>query len=102
MFNDQEEIPRERLPTRTKIHREIEEALIDRLFKIVEEIEVLPNGELNFKPYTDNLLIQLETFIEKKFKEKVFDKNQDKQIAAFLEKIKIERERREFTLLFHR
>ncbi|MCF2144826.1 MAG: hypothetical protein K9W42_14105 [Candidatus Heimdallarchaeota archaeon] len=102
MFNEQEELPRERLPTRRSIHREIEEALINKLFKIVEEIEVLPNGELNFKPYTDNVLIQLETFIEKKFKEKVFDQNQDKQIAAFLEKIKIERERREFKLLFHR
>ncbi|MHA1630268.1 MAG: hypothetical protein ACTSXO_00440 [Candidatus Heimdallarchaeota archaeon] len=102
MFNEQEELPRERLPTRRSIHREIEEALINKLFKIVEEIEVLPNGELNFKPYTDNVLIQLETFIEKKFKEKVFDPKQDKQIALFLEKIKIERERREFTLLFHR
>jgi hypothetical protein len=86
---------------RSKIHSEIEEALIGKLFTIVSNIEELPTGGLNFEPYTDHLLIQLETFLDKKFKDKVFKKD-DTHIAEFLEEIKKERERREFGLLLNR
>lgn len=102
MLNDQEEDPIERLPTRQKIHSEIEEVLISKLFTVVSNIEELPNGDLNFEPYNDNILIQLETFLEKKFTEKIFNPKEDKQITAFLEQIKRERERRDFGLLFNR
>ena len=102
MLNNKEEEPIERLPTRQKIHSEIEEALINKLFTVVSNIEELPNGDLNFEPYNDNILIQLETFLEKKFTEKVFNLKEDKQITSFLEQIKRERERRDFGLLFNR
>jgi len=88
--------------TRRTIHSEIEEALVKKLFTIVETIEVLPNGQLNFKPYTDYVLLQLETFLEKKFNEKIFNRTEDKQINFFLEQVKSERERREFNLSFDR
>lgn len=102
LLNNKEEEPIERLPTRQKIHSEIEEALINKLFTVVSNIEELPNGDLNFEPYNDNILIQLETFLEKKFTEKVFNLKEDKQITSFLEQIKRERERRDFGLLFNR
>ncbi|NHJ05729.1 MAG: hypothetical protein EAX90_12965 [Candidatus Heimdallarchaeota archaeon] len=102
MLNNKEEESIERLPTRRKIHSEIEETLINKLFTVVSNIEELPNGDLNFEPYNDNILIQLETFLEKKFTEKVFNRKEDKQISAFLEQIKRERERRDFGLLFNR
>ena len=86
---------------RTKIHSEIEEALIGKLFTIVSNIEELPTGGLNFEPYTDHILIQLETFLDRKFEAKVF-KDEDTHIATFLEEIKKERERREFGLLLNR
>ena len=89
-------------PTREKIHSEIEEALINKLFTIVTNIEELPNGDLNFEPYTDNILIQLETFLDKKFDQKIFNPKEDKQIQFFLDQVKKERERREFGLLFNR
>ncbi|MHA1221015.1 MAG: hypothetical protein ACTSQB_04710 [Candidatus Heimdallarchaeota archaeon] len=102
MFNDEEKKTLQRLPTRQSIHNEIEETLIKRLFTIVEEIEELPDGKLNFKPYTDHILVQLETFLEKKFKQKIFDRTEDKQITDFLEQVTIERERRDFGLLLNR
>ncbi|MHA1124327.1 MAG: hypothetical protein ACTSO7_09375 [Candidatus Heimdallarchaeota archaeon] len=89
------------LSARTKIHKEIEEALIGKLFTVVSNIEELPTGGLNFKPYTDHLLIQLETFLDRQFMAKVFKKD-DTHIATFLEEIKKERERRDFGLLLNR
>jgi hypothetical protein len=89
------------LSSRSKIHSEIENALVNKLFTVVSNIEELPTGGLNFEPYTDHLLIQLETFLDKQFKNKVFKKD-DVHIAEFLEQIKKERERREFGLLLNR
>lgn len=89
------------LSARSKIHSEIEDALIGKLFTIVTNIEELPTGGLNFEPYTDHILIQLETFLDKQFKAKVFKKD-DTHIANFLEEIKKERERRDFGLLLNR
>ncbi|NHJ48876.1 MAG: hypothetical protein FK733_13915 [Asgard group archaeon] len=91
-----------RTSTRTGIHSEIEEVLLNKLFKVVETIELDSEGNLNFKPYTDHELLQLEAFIEKKFKQKIFKKNIDQNIASFLGKIKNERERRDFGVLFNR
>ena len=99
---EKKEEPIRDLPTRRRIHSEIEEILVNKLFRIVENIEVLPSGELNFKPYDDHLLLQIETFLEKKFKTKIFSQKVDIQTATFLEKVKIERERRDFKLLFNR
>lgn len=96
MSNNKEELPKEILPTRRSIHSEIEEALVEKLFTIVTNIDMKPTGELNFEPYTDHVLIQLETFLEKKFDEKVFRKKEDTQILHFLQEIKRERDRREF------
>ncbi|MEA2070888.1 MAG: hypothetical protein U9O98_06305 [Asgard group archaeon] len=84
------------LSTRRNIHSEIEEILIKKLFTMVEEIEVLPSGDLNFEPYTYHSLVQLETFLEKKFKDNVFSKESDNQTTAFLHKLKKELELREF------
>ncbi|MHA1354819.1 MAG: hypothetical protein ACTSR1_06575 [Candidatus Heimdallarchaeota archaeon] len=86
------------LSARSKIHSEIEEKLISKLFTVVSNIEELPTGGLNFEPYTDHILIQLETFLDKQFEAKVFKKD-DTHIAVFLEEIKKERERRDFGLL---
>ncbi|NHJ85007.1 MAG: hypothetical protein FK734_06065 [Asgard group archaeon] len=87
---------KENLPARRSIHSEIEEILIKKLFTVVENIEVKPDGELNFDPYDDRLLIQLEALIEKKFDEKVFNRKVDVYIVDFLERIKKERVRRDF------
>lgn len=88
--------------SRESIHSEIEQVLLNKLYRVIENIEVLPSGELNFKPYDDNLLLQLESFLDKKFDQKIFREKRDTQVAAFLEKIKIEREKRDFTVLFKR
>ncbi|MFW9924829.1 MAG: hypothetical protein ACFFDW_16240 [Candidatus Thorarchaeota archaeon] len=85
-----------RLPTRQSIHQEIESNLFDKLYTIIENIEVLLNGEWNFKPYQDSDIIRIEAFLDKKFKEKILDRKKDTSILAFLEKIKIEKEYREF------
>jgi len=89
-----------RLPTRQSIHQEIENTLIDKLYTIIENIEELPNGELNFKPYQDSDIIRIEAFLDRKFEEKTFDRKRDTNIVNFLENIKIERERREFGTIF--
>jgi hypothetical protein len=99
MSEDKEEIPKDILPTRRTIHSEIEERIINRLFTVVSEVETKPSGEPDFSPYTDHVLIQLETFLEKKFDEHIFSKKQDKNILYFLEEIKKERDRREFAEL---
>ena len=96
MFNDEDEIPKKIFPSRTKIHSEIEEILIKKLFTVVENIQTLPTGELDFNPYDDRMLIQLEAFLDKKFKEKVFNRRKDTNVVAFLEQLKIERARRDF------
>ncbi len=88
------------LPIRQNIHSEIEERLIAKLFTIVETIEETAEGELDFKPYDDRLLIQIEALLEKKFKDKVFKHKRDHQISAFLQQIKIERQNRDFDLPF--
>jgi hypothetical protein len=62
---------------------------------MAENIEIV-DGQLNFEPYTDHVLLQLETFLEKKFAEKVFDPIKDSQTYFFLKQIKKERDRREF------
>jgi hypothetical protein len=88
--------------TRSNIHSEIEEVLVNKLFRIVETIEVDAEGNLNFKPYTDHELLQMESFIEKKIKQKIFKPKVDTNIASFLSQIKNERERRDFGVLFKR
>ncbi len=88
------------LPIRQNIHSEIEERLIAKLFTIVETIEETAEGKLDFKPYDDRLLIQIEALLEKKFKDKVFKHKRDHQISAFLQQIKIERQNRDFDLPF--
>ena len=85
-----------KLPTRQSIHQEIEKKLFDKLYTIIENIEVLLNGEWNFKPYQDSDIIRIEAFLDKKFKENFLDRKRDTSILAFLDKIKIEREYREF------
>jgi hypothetical protein len=70
--------------------------LIKKLFTVVEKIEMLPSGELNFEPYSDRLLIQLEALIEKKLDQKIFDRKKDVQIVSFLNQMKKERELRDF------
>ena len=102
MFENEEEKHPKRLPTRQSIHEEIEQTLIKKLFSVIETIEQLPDGSLNFKPYTDHELLQIETYLEKNFDEKVFKKNVDTQISSFLELVKKERERRDFGILFNR
>ena len=102
MLEKDEDDKFERTSTRSGIHSEIEEVLLNKLFKVVETIEVDSEGNLNFKPYTDHELLQLESFIEKKFKQKVFKENVDQNIASFLSKIKNEREKRDFGVLFNR
>ncbi len=92
----------ERLPVRQNIHSEIEERLISKLYTIVETIERTAEGKLNFKPYDDRLLIQIEALLEKKFKDKIFKHKRDHQISSFLEQIKIERQNRDFNLPFHK
>ncbi len=94
--DNEEEIPREVISTRETIHSEIEEILIKKLFTVVENISVLPSGDLDFKPYDDRLLIQLEALIEKKFDQKIFNQKEDKQITAFLNQLKRERVIRDF------
>jgi len=87
------------LPIRQNIHSEIEERLISKLFTIVETIEETEEGKLDFKPYDDRLLIQIEALLEKKFKEKIFRHKRDYQISAFLEEIKRERQDRDIGLI---
>jgi len=96
MSENEEEIPKEVISTRETIHSEIEEILIRKLFTVVEKINMLPSGELDFKPYDDRLLIQLEALIEKKFDQKIFNRKQDKQIVSFLNQLKRERAIRDF------
>lgn len=91
---------KERLPVRQNIHSEIEERLISKLYTIVETIEETPEGKLDFKPYDDRLLIQIEALLEKKFKDKIFKHKRDHQISSFLEQIKIERQDRDFQSSF--
>ncbi|NHJ33359.1 MAG: hypothetical protein FK732_10900 [Asgard group archaeon] len=98
MSEQEEEIPKEVISTRETIHSEIEEILIKKLFTVVEKIKILPSGDLDFKPYDERLLIQLEALIEKKFKQKIFDHKKDRQISAFLSQIKRERELRDYDL----
>ena len=88
------------LPVRQNIHSEIEERLISKLFTVVETIQETEDGKLDFKPYDDRLLIQIEALLEKKFKDKVFKHKRDHQISAFLQQIKIERQNRDFDLPF--
>ena len=95
-LQDDEKEFEQTIPTRRSIHSEIEEILIKKLFSLVENIEELPSGELNFKPYTDYDLIQIEAFLEKKFQEKIFDQRKDRQIISLLQRIKNEREQRDF------
>ncbi|MGC9781646.1 MAG: hypothetical protein HZR80_20570 [Candidatus Heimdallarchaeota archaeon] len=102
MFENEDEKPIKRLPTRQSIHEEIEETLIKKLFSVIKSIEQLPDGNLNFKPYTDHELLQIETYLEKNFDRKVFKRDEDKQISSFLELVKVERERRDFGILFNR
>lgn len=85
-----------RIPTRQSIHQEIEKKLIDKLFTIIETIEELPNGKLDFAPYQDSDLIRIEALLEKKFEEKIFDRERDVYILEFLEQIKNERVQRDF------
>jgi len=99
MSENEEEIPKEVISTRQIIHSEIEEIMIKKLFTVVEKIDILPSGDLDFKPYDDRLLIQLEALIEKKFDQKVFDQRKDRQIASFLSQIKKERDLRDYGLL---
>ncbi|MFW9922756.1 MAG: hypothetical protein ACFFDW_05640 [Candidatus Thorarchaeota archaeon] len=94
MYTEEEDEKRT-LPTREKIHSEIEEILINKLFRVVEDIDVLPTGELNFKPYDDRLLIQLESFLDRKFADKTFRPKRDYQITTFLEQLKLERQKRD-------
>ncbi|MBK5113683.1 MAG: hypothetical protein KGD59_12495 [Candidatus Heimdallarchaeota archaeon] len=96
MSENEEEIPIEVISTRETIHSEIEEILIKKLFTVVEKIAMLPSGDLDFKPYDDRLLIQLEALIEKKFVQKVFDQRTDRQITSFLSQLKRERTIRDF------
>ncbi|NHK30987.1 MAG: hypothetical protein FK730_06520 [Asgard group archaeon] len=96
MSENEEEIPKQVISTRSTIHSEFEEILIKKLFTVVEKIEMLPSGELNFEPYDDRLLIQLEALIEKKFDQKVFDRKKDVQITSFLNQMKKERVLRDF------
>ncbi|NHJ47912.1 MAG: hypothetical protein FK733_09000 [Asgard group archaeon] len=70
--------------------------MIKKLFTVVEKIEMHPSGELNFEPYSDRLLIQLEALIEKKLDQKIFDRKKDVQIVSFLNQMKKERELRDF------
>ncbi|MBD3190518.1 MAG: hypothetical protein GF308_07730 [Candidatus Heimdallarchaeota archaeon] len=93
-----EEEPQKVHSTRRGIHSEIEEILVKKLFTMVENIEVLDSGQLNFQPYSDHYLLQLEAFLEKKFNQGIFDFKEDTQVAAFLQRIKKEREHREFDL----
>ncbi|MBN1330345.1 MAG: hypothetical protein JXA54_12800 [Candidatus Heimdallarchaeota archaeon] len=92
----------QRLPTRESIHHEIENTLIDKLYKMIETIEVLPNGELNFKPYQDSDIIRLEALLERKFEEKIFNRKSDINILEFLERIKIERDRRDLETILRK
>lgn len=99
MFEDNnEEEPQKFNSTRRGIHGEIEELLVKKLFTMVEDIEVMDSGQLNFKPYSDHYLLQIEAFLEKKFNQGIFDSREDKQVVAFLKRIKREREHREFEL----
>lgn len=90
------------ISTRSNIHSEIEEVLINKLFRIVESIETDADGNLNFKPYTDHTLLQIESFLEKNFKQQVFKHNVDTHIEEFLNQVKNERERRDFGILLNR
>jgi hypothetical protein len=96
MPEQKEENFRKTLPTRESIHTEIEQKLISKLFTIVENIEETPDGRLNFEPYDDRTLIQIEAFLDKKFKQKVFRHKKDPQISTFLKLLKREREDRDF------
>ena len=96
MPEQQEEITRKKLPSRQRIHDEIEQKLISKLFTIVENIEETPDGRLNFEPYDDRTLIQIEAFLDKKFEQKVFRHKKDPQISTFLKLLKREREDRDF------
>ncbi|TET28469.1 MAG: hypothetical protein E3J70_09560 [Candidatus Heimdallarchaeota archaeon] len=99
MSENKEEIPKEVISTRQSLHSEIEEILIKKLFTVVEKIDMLPSGDLDFKPFDDRLLIQLEALIEKKFDQKIFDRRKDRQITSFLSQLKKERTMRDFGLL---
>lgn len=96
MPEQHEEITRKKLPSRQRIHDEIEQKLITKLFTIVESIEETPDGRLNFEPYDDRTLIQIEAFLDKKFEQKVFRHKKDPQISTFLKLLKREREDRDF------
>lgn len=100
MPENKEEPIRKKLPTRQSIHEEIEQKLISKLFTIVQTIEETPDGRLNFEPYDDRTLIQIEAFLEKKFAQKVFRHKKDPQISTFLRLLKREREDRDFGLDF--
>jgi hypothetical protein len=105
MFEEEEEKQKEKfeiISTRSNIHSEIEEVLINKLFRIVESIETDSDGNLNFRPYTDHTLLQIESFLEKNFKQNVFKRNVDIHIEDFLIQVKKERERRDFGILLNR
>jgi hypothetical protein len=105
MFEEEEEKQKEKfevVSTRSNIHSEIEEVLINKLFRIVESIETDSDGNLNFRPYTDHTLLQIESFLEKNFKQNVFKRNVDTNIEDFLIQVKKERERRDFGILLNR
>lgn len=91
-----------RSPVRQTSRSEIEKRLISKLYTMVETIEETPEGDLNFKPYDDNLLFQIEALLERKFKEKTFKHRRDYQTSAFLDQIKKERQKRDFGLPFSR
>ncbi|NHK32333.1 MAG: hypothetical protein FK730_13350 [Asgard group archaeon] len=99
---EQKEEKFEVISTRSNIHSEIEEVLINKLFRIVESIETDSDGNLNFRPYTDHTLLQIEAFLEKNFKQNVFKHSIDLHIEDFLTQVKKERERRDFGILLNR